>query len=763
LCQVVLDAAGNIYLGGFTTSPDFATTPAAAFGMPQTGGGSQMFVRKLSPDGSKLLYSTYLGGAVFNAGHPLGLRVDGSGNAYVAANIFDDTQAGSGPAITPNGVVGVYKLSPGGDQLVYRTRVLPSFNYTASVGLAIDHSGALADIALGMDGSIYLAGSTQGGGLTTTAGALQPSATPQAQHGFVIRMKPDGSAPIYSTYIAGNFIDSVGALAVDASGAAYVGGQTLSQGTQTALAGTPLGLSAALATSGFVLKLDPTGSRALYSALLPSSSVYALALDAAGNVYAGGETSLELTASKIDPTGTRLLYHSVIPAPTPGDYAIGIAADAAGNAYLAGSVLSVAIPDTVQASRLLPNGALLKIDANPAQCDLSVQVQPIAAFVPGSTVPLTFTIRNNGPAAAQSVVFSGLLQGGAASSCSATGSGVCATNSQLIKVTFDSIPAGGMQSVELILISSLGPTESVSMNAAVTTVTSDVNQDNNYAPVSNPGSFVVLTLSPSVRAQCTFTSPVSFSICGGGAVYAPPNSQVQIFWPSPQAIPGAVVAFKNWGDGSTDNPRMFNSSAPLGLLSAVFTFLGSPYLAAASVTNSGSYGAGGVSPGELVTLFGFNFGAGPVQVQNGRFPTNAGSTTVSFDGFAAPLVYVSGTQINAIVPYEIAGQSSTNITVRTGSAAFSVATVPVVPAAPALFTANGSGMDQAAALNQDLSVNSPANPANPGDVIVLYGTGAGLVSSPRPGNLWVIPGANEGPDVHRSAYSRWFQRCHRYL
>jgi uncharacterized protein (TIGR03437 family) len=166
-------------------------------------------------------------------------------------------------------------------------------------------------------------------------------------------------------------------------------------------------------------------------------------------------------------------------------------------------------------------------------------------------------------------------------------------------------------------------------------------------------------------------------------------------------------------------------------LSANFYPLGLPYFTAASVANAGSNTANGVSPGELVTLYGFNLAQnGIATIQNGRFPTTLGNTTVNFDKSPAPLIHSGSTQVNAIVPYGIAGQSSTNITVQAGSSTYNV-TVPVVPASPSLFTANASGAGQAAALNQDGTPNSPAHPANPGDVIVLFGTGEGL-ESPTP-------------------------------
>jgi hypothetical protein len=82
-CQVALDGAGNIYPAGLTTSSDFQTTSGVVFGSPisPAGGSYQVFVRKLSPDGSTLIYSTYLGTSQLGSLHPLAVRVDASGKS----------------------------------------------------------------------------------------------------------------------------------------------------------------------------------------------------------------------------------------------------------------------------------------------------------------------------------------------------------------------------------------------------------------------------------------------------------------------------------------------------------------------------------------------------------------------------------------------------------------------------------------------------------------------------------------------------------
>jgi uncharacterized protein (TIGR03437 family) len=136
-----------------------------------------------------------------------------------------------------------------------------------------------------------------------------------------------------------------------------------------------------------------------------------------------------------------------------------------------------------------------------------------------------------------------------------------------------------------------------------------------------------------------------------------------------------------------------------------------------------------VSPGELIALFGTGIGpdapAFGVVGADGHLATSAGGTSVLFDGVAAPIVFVSKNQINAVVPLAVAGKTTTVVQIRTAGQPSVTSSLSVGDTTPGLFTADGSGVGQAAALNQDGSLNSPANPAAPGSVVVLYGTGAG--------------------------------------
>jgi uncharacterized protein (TIGR03437 family) len=153
-----------------------------------------------------------------------------------------------------------------------------------------------------------------------------------------------------------------------------------------------------------------------------------------------------------------------------------------------------------------------------------------------------------------------------------------------------------------------------------------------------------------------------------------------------------------------------------------------------SVTNAASSASGGIAPGEIITIKGT--GLGPpsgvsfsVDAISGNVDSILAGTQVFFGGIASPITYTSAAQINAIVPYEIAGQSQVAMQVQYQGA--SVATsIAVAVAEPAAFTLNGTGAGQAAAVNQDGSLNGPSNPAAKGSYVTIYFTGGGQTNPP---------------------------------
>jgi uncharacterized protein (TIGR03437 family) len=153
-----------------------------------------------------------------------------------------------------------------------------------------------------------------------------------------------------------------------------------------------------------------------------------------------------------------------------------------------------------------------------------------------------------------------------------------------------------------------------------------------------------------------------------------------------------------------------------------------------SVVNAASQAPGSVSPGEILTIYGFGAGpsnpAGFTLDPSGKVATSLNGAQVLFDGRPAPMIYGSASQANLIVPYEVDGHATTTVALQFGGVTSAAWTIPVAASAPAIFTLDSSGQGQAAVLNQDNSVNGATNPAARGSIIQIYATGEGQ-TSPR--------------------------------
>ena len=147
--------------------------------------------------------------------------------------------------------------------------------------------------------------------------------------------------------------------------------------------------------------------------------------------------------------------------------------------------------------------------------------------------------------------------------------------------------------------------------------------------------------------------------------------------------------------------------------------------------NAAGYQAGALAPGEMVTLFGPAIG--PFEgldlrlTSAGLVDTTLGGTRVLFDGVPAPMIYAQAAQVSVVVPFGVAGQLSTQVQIEYQGVRSAPLTVGVATAAPAFFTRDASGRGEGAFLNQDYSVNSPAQPAARGSVVMLYATGLGQI------------------------------------
>ncbi|MFY9558656.1 MAG: SBBP repeat-containing protein [Terriglobales bacterium] len=257
-----------------------------------------------------LMYSTYLGGSGLD--ETRGIAVDASGSAYVTgftdspnfpttSGTFQTTFAGSGgfPFLCCDAFVA--KLNPTGSGLVYST-YLGGSGPDSGFGIAVDSSG-----------NAYVTGDTESTtDFPTTSGVFQTAfggsgfwAGATFGDGFVAKLNPTGSGLVYSTYLGGNGADEAHGIAIDPSGNAYIVGLTRSTNfpSSAALQSTLTGF-----VSGFVTKLNASGSGLVYSTYFNgnSSTTTGIAADASGNAYVAGSSecsgSLPITSGAYQTT-----------------------------------------------------------------------------------------------------------------------------------------------------------------------------------------------------------------------------------------------------------------------------------------------------------------------------------------------------------------------------------------------------------------------------------------------------------------------------
>ncbi|MFX0064876.1 MAG: SBBP repeat-containing protein, partial [Candidatus Hermodarchaeota archaeon] len=292
---LALDSANNAYVTGYTYS-NFPTTPGA--NDTTHNGGPDVFVCKLSANGSSLVYSTFLGGSGDDWGY--GLALDSANNVYVAgttADAFNDFPTTPGAYNeTHNGVWDAFvcKLSADGSSLVYST--------------FLGGSGADTGYALAIDSAnnVYVTGYAND--FPTTPGAYNENPNGGSDV-FVCKLSADGSSLVYSTFLGGSGDDFPERFfSVDSMNNIYVTGETYSTDfptTPDAYDETPNG-----GCDVFVCKLSADGSSLVYSTFLGGSGDdygYALALDSANNIYITGftwdaETDFPTTSGAINET-----------------------------------------------------------------------------------------------------------------------------------------------------------------------------------------------------------------------------------------------------------------------------------------------------------------------------------------------------------------------------------------------------------------------------------------------------------------------------
>jgi len=553
----------------------------------------------------------------------------------------------------------------------------PLIDYATYFGAQNGHfapADATYGIAADAAGNAYITGDAPSGQLPVTTG-MGASA---GNMGFVAKLSPDGANLLYATYLN---LPAGQAIAVDAQGSAYVAGSS--------------------AHTNYVVKLTPDGSSLAYTYLFPPSSgsgtslVSHVVLDSAQNVYVSGST-----ADTAFPT-TPGSYQSTYPGQTGTPYGFLIKLDASGRVaystytrvpfpahsepsqFLAVDGTQDALVLTVQ---LPKQAALLKLDS-------SGSVALSNTTFPNAAIPIALASMGTDPAG--NVFVTGFVS---SSPLSRSFGLVAELDASGAVVKQRIIPYPGQVFVDgsgnALVVGVAGTGCAPGCMAYVTRVDSSFSSDTTY--------FLGSVIDAEGGTPLTIGAA---ALDAAGDVYLTVSSLMNRLSQIP-ATPGAYQT-----SGGT------------------FAVVKMDEAALASNAPPVMPGARAIAPGEIVTLYGFNLG--PVQLvtagpdSQGNFPTTLAGTRLLIGGQAAALLYSSTGQIGGVAPMALAGDANglTTIQVEYQGVDSAVVSAPVVTTSPQLF---------GVVVNQNGSINSPANPAAPGSVVSLYGTGFGVTLPPGP-------------------------------
>jgi len=540
---IVVDAAGNAYLTGWTDSPDF---PAANAFQPAKAGGRDAFVTKVNPDGSGLVYSTFLGGIGEDAG--LSIAMDSSEFPYLTGYTESTDFPTRNPLQPANGGgrdAFVAKFTTSGSALVYSTYL------GGADGENVALTGILVGgIAVDSSGSAHVTGATRSGDFPTQ-NPLQATYGGGLDDAFVARVNPAGTGLIHSTYLGGSLSDVGVGIAVRPSGEAYVAGQTSSTDFPTvgAVQPTPGGFSDAFVAL-ITEAAGPAADLSVMMAVAPNpvmpGSPITYTIELANNGPQGA-TSLTLSDSlPPDTTFQSLAAPGAWSCTTPavgGRGAVSCTASSMANGASVTFTLGVRLDDGVADGTVISNTASASAAtpdpvpgnnsstatttvSNPAgSADLAVTMTVTPdPVMPGSPITYTIGLANNGPQAAMSPMLSDELPPAttfqslvapAAWSCTTPEVGGPGT----VTCTTSSMANGASDSfaLEVRLDDGVADGTVISNTASASAATSDPVPGNNSSTatttVSNPAGSADLAVMMTVAPDPVMPgSPITYTI-----------------------------------------------------------------------------------------------------------------------------------------------------------------------------------------------------------------------------------------------------------
>jgi len=841
---IALDSAGNVLVSGYTRSANFPLMNP--IGSTLSGDDYAAFVAKLDPTGSKLLYSTFLGGVSLSGA--AGIAADAAGNAYVAVNVNSSTGYPGTRNNSDQYGIFVSKLNPQG-ALVY------SFFHP---------TGTAGGIALDTAGSAYVTGTYGEPYLSATAQNLGEAGTAQA---FVFKVSPDGSKKVYETVLGGS-VQSVGAaIAVDSAGEAWVAGSTSSadfplvKPLERSPGARPLWQSADSGTTWApmdnlpfalpqVLLADPTRPATLYVATGDLGVFKSQDGGATWTNSSSGIAAANVTALAIDPLHPQTLYAATVPAAaatastvyksvdgaeswTPVDspaMAISQLAVDAQNSNIAWEIgaglrkstdggatwNAVTFPGTVDTMLLDPraSGNIFAI-SNPFFCGLFCGGTPpyfyrsvdggadwIQGPLPAQNVYGLYVDGSTNPSTVYNGLFDRSVDGGVTWTPLAPPAGSSGYEAAAVD------PSGTFfAAVDLVgnyvskdhgqtwtpIGSFIPPPTNV--DAAAPGITSLVPAGTTgrlYATINQVASagfltklsadgasilfstylrghasmesFVSLLAEPSVFMTQSWISAIALDAAGNATVAGgtratdfPTANAAQTAsagladaFVATVAADGSKLTYSTYYGGSGDDGALAVALDTQG--NAIFagqTFSGDfpvpggsplPYTygdafvvkvaagppTVTSVLNGASFQPG-IEAGSWVMIKGVNLANTVGLAASGNLPTQLDGVSVTIDGIAAFVDYISPTQINVQAPSD-STLGPVNVVVTNNGAVSAPATAQLQAAAPAFFMYLGTSYALASRLPGYAQVGQPSAPAKPGDTLVLWGTGFGATN-----------------------------------
>ena len=670
---IAIDTEGSAYITGETYSSEFPITPGSYQTRLLSGSSSlapkNAFVVKLRSNGT-VDYSTYLGSANSDVGYSV--AVDSRGNCYVTGSsttaftnpTFPTTPGAFMATRTGNGYAFITKLNSTGSALVYSTLL----------GGRQTSSPSARGLYVQVDdfGTAYIAGDTSATDFPTTAGAYQTAIkkTGGDTSIFALRLNAAGTALLYSTYLAGTGDDELGGMAVDAFGSMYLAGVTTSRDFPTT-------------SSAFQRTFRGIATR--------SGNIY----------YSGGKgtsSAGDAFVARLNPAGSSLIYSTYLGG-TLDEGAYGIAVDGAGNAIVTGMTNSLDFPTTANAVASQFAGGLFD--------------GFVAVLNPTGSSLIYSTYFGTADWDSGNSVFAD-----AAGDLYIAGSGVFPTSPD----AYIRNPNAGGRTPFVAKLSNMLSVELLSV---------DVNLLRfSHRMGDAPPAYQVITVRSS-RSTLAFTveSTNSNWIVVDALVGRTPRGVTVTVNPiglSPGVHEGSLIIK---AEGAGNSPQRV--TVRLEIAASI-----SPTVAEGAVVNGASL-QGGLAAGSWFTIYGSNLAAitrswGAGDIKGTNLPTSLDGTAVEINGIPVAVSFISPTQVNAQAPDGPIGPVTVRVVTSRGRSADIGAVLQRY--SPAFFQVSSQGRIYAIAVHTDGSlvaeegsfgVAVPSRPANPGEIVTLYGTGFG--------------------------------------